>query len=218
MICKKCGIGVESGWRFCPRCGSMLAKTNESIDALVRMDRQMKGAGKTFGRDFEIAGFSQMFPKNMKAIKGGGFSIKITQSGDGKPRFEMQTFGDMNNNQATGKAKPGFRERISRAFGAGNNGNKNQAHAQQKHVCLDNAKTTSEPETCIRNIGSRVIAEIKLPGVRDSKHIEVRPLESSVEIKALAGDKAYFKILGKPPRSGITRQSFEKDVLIIEFT
>jgi hypothetical protein len=216
MKCSKCGGSIDGNWSFCPSCGSPLRQAQDDLfgDVFKRMEQEMKGMNKAFEKDFEFADLLPMFPRSTKPVRGSGFSIRITQAGDGKPKFDVKTFGDVNRKQVENEAsKLGFRDRISRVLKPEN---KKQTPGQPKRVCFDGAKTTSEPETCLKNVAGRIVAELKLPGVRNAEHIEVRPLDSSIEIKALAGDKAYFKILTKPPQANIIRQEFKKGILIIE--
>ena len=211
MICRKCGSNVENEWHFCPSCGSPLRRTDDFGDVFERMEQEMKGMSKAFEKDFEFADISPMFPKNTKPARGGGFSIKIIQAGGGKPKFDIQTFGDVNRKEVENEAsKLGFRDRLSRAFKPG------EKAQPAKRVCFDRARTTAEPETCVRNVAGRTVAEIKLPGVKKAEDIEIHALESSVEIKALAGDKAYFKILTKPPQAKVAKREFRKGLLTIE--
>ena len=81
---------------------------------------------------------------------------------------------------------------------------------------MSEAKTTEEPKTCVRRLGDNIVVEVKLPDVKDEGDIEVKSLENSIEVKAMAGDKAYFKILTKPPQTGILRKSFKKGILYLE--
>lgn len=214
MKCRKCGNAVDSAWQFCPSCGSPLRRTDDFSDAFERMEQEMKGMNKAFERNFEVIDLSPMFPKNMKPMRGSGFSIKITQAGGGKPKFDVQTFGDVNRKEIESEAsKLGFRDRLSRAFKAGG---QEPAERHEGRVCFEKAKTTAEPETCVRNVAGKIVAEVKLPGVKRTEDIEIRALDSSIEIKALAGDKAYFKILTKPPQAKVARREFRKGLLVIE--
>ena len=52
-----------------------------------------------------------------------------------------------------------------------------------------------EPSSKVRRIGNRVIYELEVPGVKDLDDVLINRLENSIEIKALARDKSYSKIL-----------------------
>jgi HSP20 family molecular chaperone IbpA len=77
-------------------------------------------------------------------------------------------------------------------------------------------KVTEEPEAEIKNLGNKQIISIKLPDVKSKEDIEVKKLEQSMEIKAFAGDKAYFKLIPLPANASIVKKEFKNGVLKIE--
>lgn len=212
MRCGKCGSEVDEGWKFCPVCGSKLERAMER-DVFERMEQEMKEMNKAFRpfeRNFEVIDLSPFFTK---PAKGSGFSIKITRSGDGKPKVDISTFGDVNRKEVENEvSKLGFRDRIGKALKP----KRSEPESKPEGVRLEGAKTTKEPETSVKNIGGRIIAEVKLPDVKKAEDIELRMLENSIEVRAIAGDKAYFKILTKPPETSVVRREFRKGVLTIE--
>ena len=78
-------------------------------------------------------------------------------------------------------------------------------------------RVTEEPKTDVKRLGDKIIVEMELPDVKNEKDIRINSLENSIEVKAVAGNKAYFKILTKPPQSSIIGHRFEKGVLHLEF-
>jgi len=75
-------------------------------------------------------------------------------------------------------------------------------------------ESIEEPETKTERKGNRHTITIKLPGVK-YEDIEIKRLESSVEIRAFAGDKCYFKLIPVPYNAAVNK-SFEDDMLKIE--
>jgi len=69
----------------------------------------------------------------------------------------------------------------------------------------------------VKRIGDRIIVDIKLPEVKSEENIDVKELSSSVEVKAAAGEKAYFKIITKPENFRLTQKSFSNGTLHLEF-
>ncbi len=206
MRCLSCGSEVNENWMFCPRCGSKLRKERDVFSgAFERMERELKGMDKVFERDFEVFDLSPFF---RKPTKTSGFSIKISRSGNKKPKVSVKTFGDVDRKEVENEMeKLGFKEIPETE----------RFEEKERGICLETAKTTEEPETCVRRIGDKIVVEVKLPSVKDMKNIEVISLESSIEVKAIAGDKAYFKILTKPQKANIVRKDFENGILRIEF-
>ena len=54
-----------------------------------------------------------------------------------------------------------------------------------------------------------------MPGVKSIKDISIAKLETSIEVKAVAKNKAYLKII--PIKLLIINYEFSKDNLILEF-
>jgi hypothetical protein len=67
-------------------------------------------------------------------------------------------------------------------------------------------------------MGSKVIVQMEIPDVKSIDDIDVKELESSVEVMARAGDKAYFKIIKKPEGHSITSKRYEKGKLFLEIS
>jgi HSP20 family molecular chaperone IbpA len=214
MRCANCGRETDARWKFCPSCGAELEIKERALfgDVFERMEREMSEMNKALEKNFEFADLIPMFPKNTKPMRGSGFSIKITQGTGHKPKVSIQTFGDVPKKAIEKEAdKMGFGDRISKAIRP----EKTESSGAQG-ICFDSAKHTEEPVTCMKKVGSKTLVEIKLPGVRNANDIEVKKLENSIEVKAIAGEKAYFKILTKPPETSIFNQTFKNGVLTIE--
>lgn len=77
-------------------------------------------------------------------------------------------------------------------------------------------KVTEEPETKIENLGGKQIIQIKLPEVKSQDDIEINVLEQSIEIKAFAGNKGYFKLIPIPTNAEIYKKEFKNNILKIE--
>lgn len=78
-------------------------------------------------------------------------------------------------------------------------------------------KVTEEPETEIQKTKDKQIIFIKLPDVKSEDDIEIKKLEQSVEVRAFAGDKAYFKLIPISHRSDINKK-FKDGMLILEIS
>jgi len=214
MRCRKCGSELNEKWKFCPRCGSILSR-DLFADVFSRMEKELKEMDKIFERDFEVFDLSPFF---RKPNRGRGFSIKITQSSGQDPKFSVKTFGDVDRKEIEEEVKRmGFRERPGLIKNrVRETGGYEKPEAEGRDFSISEAKTTEEPKTHVKRTGYRIVAEIELPGVRDQNDIEVKSLENSIEVKAKAGDKAYFKILTKPPQTSIVSKSFKKGILYLE--
>ncbi|NIO21415.1 MAG: hypothetical protein GTN76_11920 [Candidatus Aenigmarchaeota archaeon] len=213
MRCRKCGKEANEKWDFCPRCGSRLRR-DLFTDVFSRMEREFKEMNKMLERDFEVFDLSPFF---RKPIRGRGFSINITQSSGKKPKVSVKTFGDVDKREIEEEAKKiGFGERLGTLKPKITETREPEKSEVTESVSISGAKTTEEPKTSVKRIGERIVVEVELPDVRDEKDIEVKPLENSIEVKARAGDKAYFKILTKPPQTNVTSKHFKNGILYLE--
>lgn len=77
-------------------------------------------------------------------------------------------------------------------------------------------KVTEEPETKIERFGNKQIIQVKLPEVKSQDDIEIDVLEQSIEIRAFAGDKEYFKVIPIPSDAEISKKEFKNNVLKLE--
>lgn len=203
MRCQRCGYEVEGNWRFCPKCGSLLRRERDPFSqAFRRMEHELKEMDRSFEREFEVLDISPFF---RKPVRGGGFSVKISSTGDEKPKVTVRTFGDVD--------RKNVENRIGRLGLKKAEANEKRGNGKLKML---KAKRTEEPETSVRNVEGCILVEVKLPEVRDPKDIQLKSLENSIEVRAIAGDKAYFKILKKPERAKVLKRHFENGILTIE--
>lgn len=70
-----------------------------------------------------------------------------------------------------------------------------------------------EPMTRVRRFTNKIVYEIELPGVNDEKKVFINRLQNSIEIKAFAKDKAYFKLI--PVSFPIKSWKFSKGRLVL---
>jgi HSP20 family molecular chaperone IbpA len=195
--CKECGEKVSDKWDFCPYCGAPLReKEFEPFDIFDDIDKEFRRIDKMFGIEF---------PKfRIKpGIRGGGISITI-QSGTGmEPKVEVKTSGEYK------KLEPEIKRRLGVKPGV------EEVSEEEVEKKVRIPKVTEEPEAEIKNLGNKQIISIKLPDVNE-KDIEAKKLEQSMEIKAFAGDKAYFKLIPLPANASIVKKEFKNGVLKIE--
>jgi HSP20 family molecular chaperone IbpA len=197
---------VESGWEYCPKCGSRLERGLSDI--FSRVEKEAEEMSKAFEKNFEV--FNLPSGPRQKPVSRG-FSIKIVQGSGQKPKVSVNTFGDVdrkgleNEIRKLGVIKAPLADaRISKPL-----------HQEAAGLSRPTPSSTEEPKTSIRCVGNRVIVEMRLPGVAPDD-IEVVSLQSSIEVKAVAGDKAYFKILTRPERSHILKKEFSGGILRLE--
>jgi flagellar biosynthesis/type III secretory pathway M-ring protein FliF/YscJ len=78
-------------------------------------------------------------------------------------------------------------------------------------------EAVEEPKTWMERQGGRTIFRVSLPGVK-SGDVHLRRFKESLEIKAHAGGKVYFKLLRIPPNSRVVSEKLEKGAYVIEIS
>lgn len=209
-ICPNCGERIKEGWEFCPHCGEEIEiekpKEKERITPFGSIfgdiDKEFERIDKMFGFDsFKLPSF-----KMKPGMKGGGVSITV-QSGTGmKPKVEVKTSGEYKKLEPELKRKLGVKPTIEEV-------EEEKVEKKKREVKLP--KVTEEPETEIQTIGNKQIISIKIPDVKSEDDIEIKKLEQSIEVKALADDKAYFKLI-PVSRDATISKKFKDGVLKIE--
>ncbi len=206
MRCPRCGSEVSDEWHYCPECGFDLKHGNDMVrrpfmdmDSIFSMiEKEMKEVDKLFDKELEFFDLTPWFKKGKK-----GFTIRISHESGKKPEVVVKTFGDVD--------KSRIEKEVYNRFGI--------KPEKQGVVEIERKppKITEEPKTDVKRIGDKLYVDIYLPDVKSEQDIEIKNLENSVEVKALAGEKAYFKILTKPPEAKISGHDFRNGVLHMEF-
>ncbi len=215
--CQNCREKIESNYNFCPYCRTPIGNSLEDGDwgMLGRNDfiqqgeiRLPMGLGKIFNSlmknlnsQFNELEKTDRIGENQKRpnIKKGGISISISTSGDKPPEIKVNSFGN----------NPDFKEK------------EKEMADEEKAMKLPstNAKKFSglpkqEPTTNIRRLSNKIIYEISLPNVKSMKDVSIIQLENSIEIKALAKGKVFYKII--PINLPIRNYNLEKGKLVLE--
>lgn len=215
--CPKCGEKISGSYNFCPYCRSQLRNLSDFSD-----EEAWGLLGKNdFVPDEKIrlpTGFNVLFNsliKNLnnqfKEIEGiddeqkkikmkrGGIGISIYTSGNKPPEIKVTSFGNV----------PELKEQ------------ENQIRSNVKNLKLPESDAgkfaglpKKEPETNIRRLSNKVVYEINMPGVKSIKDVSIIQLENSIEIKALAKNKVFYKII--PINLPIRNYNFSKQKLVLE--
>jgi len=209
--CSNCGSKVEKGWRHCPHCGvSLMGSGGDMFSHVLReMDEMTKRMGLKIDRDMEVIDISGMLEDVMKSMGGTksnnrrGFSLRIHQKNDENPKIMFRRIGGQHLEHTRKSIIPRLRKPV-------------EGKPPTHKLSIKLPQETSEPETEIRRLGNKVLVDIRLPGVRNSGDVDISELENSVEIKAVAGNRGYFKIIRKPEFSRIAKKSFSGGVLKLE--
>ncbi len=201
MRCARCGTEMDDGWHFCPACGAR--KGGDPVedfgrDLFSQMFGKVRDSGgmeKLFDKDVEALDLSPWFREIGKGAKGGRPFVP------GMIKVRISKVGPAG---ARRPAAPAAGVPVRRPRSAAGR--------------MPLPGVTVEPEADVRRIGDKVLVRISLPGVENEDSIDIKELESSVEVRALAGDRAYFKILTRPPQFRLSGSSFSGGELSLEFS
>ena len=232
-ICENCKKKIDKGFLYCPHCGDSSEegrkKEQKDYGFLGKEDMLKENFKLPFGFNFLLKNLMKEMDKQFrefdrqngqrenkmgqrkteKRIVGkdfltkSGVSINIS-GGAGKPVIRVKSFGNA----------PEFKkieepEQTIKIVEKRKNPEISEAKAREL------AKLPKqEAESKVRRLSGKVIYEIELPGVKNIKDIIINELENSIEIKAYAEDKAYFKFL--PVALPLLRHRFSKEKLFLE--
>jgi HSP20 family molecular chaperone IbpA len=196
--CRRCGKGLKKDWVACPFCGERTEYKKPYRNIFENIDEEFERIDKMFGPIFV------RFPKfdTESPFKGGGINIVIKSGAGMRPKIDVRTSGNYK------KLEPQIKRRL------GITGEVEEVREEKRKVRVP--KITEEPETKVEKVGNEETIMIKLPDVKNLEDIEIRRLEQSLEIKAFAGDKAYFKLIPIKSNVQISDRSFNNGILKIK--
>lgn len=209
--CSECNSKVDMGWEFCPKCGNgLITEAGRDLfsEIFERFGQEFAEMNKMFERQIEAVDISPMFRKS-KGRQGGGFTINIVTSGNRPPEVQIRTFGDVDEKR--------LKRQVSQMVGSETEYAEQKAERAHESERIRVPDVTEEPKTDVKKVLGKVVVDMELPDVKE-KDIDIKDLESSVEVKAVSGKKAFFKILKKPEAHKISNKKFEKGILHLEFS
>ena len=199
--CSRCNKKVSKSYDFCPFCGNsfkfdnkedkedygFLGK-NDFIKENTFISSSNSTMDKLFNNAFKIA--EKLIEKQMKSMSEEKRENRFPQnSPTPSNNLDIQFFID-------GK----------RVFPQNSQNIKTQKIVHEKPIKIENNLSKiqmekiskfpkKEPMSKIRRLSGKLIYELEVPGVENIEDIIINQLENSIEIKALAKDIVYSKIL-----------------------
>ncbi|MFQ6136439.1 MAG: zinc ribbon domain-containing protein [Candidatus Hydrothermarchaeales archaeon] len=196
MDCSNCGERVKESWKFCPRCGNRQKERLWEGLFPSSFERLFQEIEKEFVRIDGL--FSEEFPMNIfKEQSIGGIDIDVYAGIDKGPRIDLRTHKDYRKHEPEIKRNLGIKE----------------SGAEKRR---EPPRFVREPRAELQKLKGRIILKIEIPLTKSEKDIEIQKLSESIEVKAYAGDTAYFRLFRVPPNSRIISKRLEDGVLIIE--
>lgn len=225
-MCQRCGKKTSKSNSFCPACGTPLKKNQR------RDEFGMLGEDDSFG---EVESLSNSLFGGMSGMGGisGGFMNKMISNTikmlEKEMEREMQGKGNKPQNQNPNNF-PRTKIKLminGKEINLNNGMEGNTKEEKQKEKTIKFKKFSEEqikkfsklprkePKTDLKRISDKISYEIEIPGVNSFEDVSILPLESSIEIKAIAKEKAYAKSI--PLNLPIINYAFSKGLLILEF-
>ena len=130
-------------------------------------------------------------------VVGNGNSVSI--SGPFGVKISFRSVGE-DNTSGVGLAELKVREQL--------------VEQARLHGLIEQPRTTEEPIAEILKDSLGIVFKIKLPGAQENS-IELRRLPNSLELKAIAGDKLYFRAFEVPGNMVVTERKFENELLTV---
>lgn len=185
--CSKCGKKISKEYDFCPYCGTPL-DDNNNWGMLGKNDSAFESNENNPLQNpfFNNSMINKMLGSAMKMLEK---EMKKTMKEE-KPRTKLQLYINGKKVNLNSKNKPIEKPKQTKRKTPSTTLTFSKEN-QSKFAKL----SKKEPETNVRRLSDRVIFEIKMPDVKSTKDISIRSLENSIEIKAIAKEKAYYKII-----------------------
>lgn len=223
--CSKCGKRIEKEFDFCPHCGHNLKKEKEKKDYGLLGRKDSLSSGNDFIGGLGLPnGFNKIFNNLMQQIDREFRSLDQKVGEERKRKKKPKSRGiSINISTGTGK-KPEIKVRgHGPGFSKKRKGKKIKKKSKKKvkkpNISEKKAKKMAdlpreEAEAQVRRLSDKLIYEVEMPDVEDIDNIAINKLENSIEIKAFAEDKVYFKLL--PVSLDILDYNLKNGKLILE--
>jgi len=197
--CKNCDAKIKDSYNFCPDCGFQLKPVSENYGMLGKSDKPQKAPQvKMFGGGITGGIMNKLVNKMMT-------DLAKAQNGQGMPGG----LGGISEDDLTKAMKqllPGVKVSVKKT---GPNGQSIPAQqstkkAETKILPIEFSKENlkawpelkkKEPKTNLRRIGDSIQYELDVPKVSSIKDVSIVKLEKSLEVKAIAKETGYLKVI-----------------------
>lgn len=203
--CLKCGKKINKSYEFCPYCGNINEEKEEEDWGILGkndINKLEKVQNPLFGRITESM-LNKMLGSAMKMLEKE-MQKGNNQQGENIPKTNVRLMingKEINFNNNPEKSPKKIKEAKSRIF----------SEEQNKKFLL---LKKEEPKTDIRRFSEKVVYSVEMKGVSSIEDVSVIKMENSIEVRAIAKKKAYFKII--PVNLPMTEYDFSEEKLTIE--
>ena len=89
---------------------------------------------------------------------------------------------------------------------------------KKKPIDKPQPKEVLEPIVAIKKTSNGIEVSAQLPGVKSEEDVEVNFLPNSIELRAFAGERGYFKILNIPNNFDLIEKNLKDERLRLQFS
>ena len=187
--CKVCNRELEEEWRYCPHCGT---KRGSHIPkppfSFVESLNTLDLVEKIFA---DISNKNEG-KKGRKTARLAGFGVFITTQPGEEADTDLEEFSFVEEQPAE------------------------QTDQGKKARVRPPPRFVREPETRVEMRGDKLVLRMDVPGIKSVEDVETYAGSESLEVKAYAGDMAYFKVIRTPGRVRRVSKRIEGTSLILE--
>lgn len=215
--CNNCNEKLGKGYNFCPYCRypaknsdrannendwGLLGKNDFDTPQGVKLPTGLNTLFSFLMKNItqQLNELDELERSNGK-MKKKGIGVNINTSGNRPPEITIRSFG----------ALPQDIEQKKKQKKPAKKSNKGFSKEQNKKFA---SLPKEEPRTNIRRLSNKVIYEINADGVLSLEDVCITPLENSIEVKALAKDKVFSKLI--PFNLPIKKYGLSKGKIVLE--
>lgn len=194
--CLKCRNKINKNYDFCPFCGNNFKPVydREDYGVLGKNDFTDENCFPQFGDSMMDKMFNSAFKMAEKLIEKQmkNFPNEMAERQQKIPsaypnNFHIEFFVNGKRVFNQGEANPQRIKNLPQKI-------RIPVMAQEKLEKFAKLPR-AEPISKMRRLGGKLIYELEVPGVKDIEDVLINRLENSIEIKALADNKSYSKVL-----------------------
>lgn len=186
--CSKCKSKVKKNFDFCPFCGNNICSSDDSANyGLIGKNDFMSQPIMPFGNSIIEKMFNQTLKMLEKQMKNMNQDMRHAEEKIpiNNPELNVQFF-------VNGKRVfPPQHQPQDKTENSKIKVNKMPQERLERFARLPK----QEPNSRFRRLGNKLIYELDVPGVNGLDDILINRLENSIEVRAIAEDKTYSKIL-----------------------
>jgi hypothetical protein len=223
--CQRCGRKTSKDNSFCPSCGTPLKRgqrkeefgmlgEDDSFNEINPFSNSIFGGMGGFGGINE--GFmNKIFSNAMKMVeemereKQRGIKPQ-NQSSNNFPRTKIKLMingKEINLNNGIRESQNTEKKEVQKTI--------KFKKFSEEQIKKFSKLPKKQPKTDLKRIADKISYEIEIPEVDSIEDVSITHLEDSIEMKAIAKDKAYSKSI--PINLPIVNYAFSKGLLVLEF-